>query len=346
MEVNIEVIEPLDDDRWIDFVENHPDSCLFHSPEWLGLLSDAYGYKPYACASIDSAGNVRAGAPFLEVSGPLGGRRWVCLPFSDYCPPLCSDGGDLQYIIGYLRDMRERRGLKAIEIRSSVPPMDDIYFDDGFVMHKLYLDHDPDVVFRKFRKKGVRYEIRKAIRNGIEVHRCHSMRDLSFFYELQVGTRRRLGVPVQPRRFIELLWDRFIQTERGFVLIARKGLHPVAGAVFLQYGSTVTYKYSASDYDYVRMGSNDLVLWKAIEWACLNKYDMFDFGKTRTRNTGLRSFKNGWGAEERPLRYSFVARSSPSNLNGLPVRIGNVLIKHTPAFVCRGIGRAFYKYFA
>ena len=69
---------------------------------------------------------------------------------------------------------------------------------------------------------------------------------LEDFYRLHVATRRRLGVPTQPRRFI-LAFEALFAAGLGFVLLVRRGDRPVAAAVFLAFGATLLYKYGASN---------------------------------------------------------------------------------------------------
>src|SRR5262249_25203559 len=81
----------LPDPRWLDFARSCPDALPFHHPAWIDLLSECYGYRPLALALTDGTGQIRAGVPVIQVNGPLGRRRWITLPFTDYCPIL-ADG--------------------------------------------------------------------------------------------------------------------------------------------------------------------------------------------------------------------------------------------------------------
>jgi len=342
--MKIEIIDPSKDCRWSEFVKEHPNGVVFHTPAWIKLLSETYGYRPLAYTFMDSTGIIHRGIPFLEISSPLIGKRWVSLPFTDYCPPLYTKSEELQAILEYLINIRKAQKLKNIEIRFPIHNKG-IFWDNSFVLHILRLDKNPEVVFKGFRKKGVQYEIKKAQRDGVEVRTCASKKEFEIFYDLQLMTRKRLGVPIQPKRFFELLWDRLIEKDFGFVLIAYKNAVPLSGAVFLKYKSTVSYKYSASDPNYLRLSPNNAVLWRAIEWACINGYEVFDFGKTRVANVGLRNFKRGWGTVEQSLPYSFIASSPASSGSGLFHRLAGTVIRHSPSFVCRGIGEALYKHF-
>jgi CelD/BcsL family acetyltransferase involved in cellulose biosynthesis len=166
------------------------------------------------------------------------------------------------------------------------------------------------------------------------------------FYGLHVATRKRLGVPVQPRRFFELLWDGMLARQLGFVLVARKGRSPIASAVFLASNGRVTYKFSASDSRYARLGGTHAVLWEAIRSSCRNGDRVFDFGRTDEGNRGLRDFKLGWGAREEPLAYTTLAPHTPSpSSRRAHAALGRV-IRRSPPWVARATGAIAYRYTA
>jgi CelD/BcsL family acetyltransferase involved in cellulose biosynthesis len=161
-----------------------------------------------------------------------------------------------------------------------------------------------------------------------------------------VLTRRRQGVPSQPWRYFRLLWEQMLEPGHGFVLLAHHGGTAVAGAVYLLGGRTVTYKYGASDDRSLSLRPNHAVMSAAIEWATERRYTWFDFGRTDLDNPGLMRFKESWGAQERPLCYTSLSgppryhARSPLHVVAAPV------IRHSPALVCRGLGRLLYRYAA
>src|SRR5204862_1950065 len=125
-----------------------------------------------------------------------------------------------------------------------------------------------------------RRNIRTAERRGVTVHRGSAPADIETFYRLHLMTRRRLGVPVQPRRFFELLGSRVLEEGLGFILSARAGDVPIAAAVFLHWNGELVYKYGASDHRYWEYRPNNLLFWEAIRWARDNGYHTIDFGRT------------------------------------------------------------------
>jgi len=337
----------IDDPRWATFVEGSSEALPFHRPEWAKLLSECYGFRPFVLACADEDGVIHAGLPALEVSGPLRrGRRWISLPFTDYCPPLGADAGEQHRLWEELESARRRCGISQIQVRA---PLAGARAQPSIVgvLHRLALDGDPMRVFATFNKKRVQRRISTAERKGVVIRKGASITDLvDIFYGLHLKTRRRLGVPIQPRRYFRLLWNRFIDPGLGFVLLAYAGETPISGAVFLGWNGTLMYKYSASLNEFWSLHPNHLVIWDAIRFGCESGYRIFDFGLTEAGNEGLRSFKGGWGTVESNIVYSAVGGRPP---NGSLMHVGHVLgplIRRSPPWFCRALGEVFYRYAA
>jgi CelD/BcsL family acetyltransferase involved in cellulose biosynthesis len=336
----------IGDERWTRFVERVPAATPFHHPSWARLIADCYGYRPFALV-LQGGDEVAAGIPAIEIRTVLGGRRWISLPFTDCLPPLANDECLIPSLVAELDAARTAERISRVEIRGPVGGAMCRPQSAGFT-HVLRLASDPATVFRTFHRSQVQQRIVKSEREGVVVRRAGSTNQLTqTFYELHLETRRRLGVPIQPRRFFELLWERIVAAGRGFVLLAYWNATPIAGAVFLTWNGTVTYKYSASRQEYWKLRPNNLVIWNAIRWGCENGFHTFDFGRTEPGNDGLRSFKRGWGTAEEALSYSTLCahRASPD----VPSRAADMLrwpIQKMPAWFCRLVGELAYRHAA
>jgi lipid II:glycine glycyltransferase (peptidoglycan interpeptide bridge formation enzyme) len=249
-------------------------------------------------------------------------------------------------LVAEIEATRQAQRISQAEIRSAVtgwPAREQLV---GF-LHVLRLAPDPAKVFRTFHRSQVQQRIAKAEREGVTVHRGSSRDDLTqTFYELHLETRRRLGVPIQPRRYFELLWERILAPGRGFVLLAHWNAIPIAGAVFLTWNGTVTYKYSASRQEFWKLRPNNSIIWNAIKWGCENGFHTFDFGRTEPENAGLRSFKAGWGTTEEPLSSSAFSGSPPTQAISRAAEMLRWPIQTMPAWFCRLIGELAYKHAA
>ena len=314
----------------------------FHHPVWARLLADCYRFPAFAVAVRDEQGTIAAGLPVIETRG-LRSRRWVALPFTDSCPPL-GPADWLPALSLALDELRIGARIGAAEVRGAMSDHHARRVVMGLT-HRLPLDPDPGVVLATLHPSQVQRSIAKAAREGVTVRRGETKVDLTeIFYGLHLMSRRRLGVPIQPRRFFELLWDYVLDPGLGFVLVAEHNSRPVAAAVFLSWNRTLVYKFGASDHRHLDCRPNHAVMWRAIVDGCESGYRQFDFGLTETHETGLRSFKSRWGTIE-----SEVVCSVYGDGRGVRQRPPGALasvVRYAPPWVCRTLGELLYRHSA
>ncbi len=342
---------PNDDPAWAAFVESHPDALPFHHPRWVRVIAGTYGFEASVSVIRGDDGTIAAGAPVVRVRRPLGARRLVSLPFTDYCPPLLAPGVEMGRMLEALERHRQRDGAERVEIRAEIPGA--ALHEAAGYRHVLALDGDYERVFAGFHPSQVKRNIRRAHAGGMEIRVSTPDDDLvGAFYRLHVETRRRLGVPVQPRRFFDFIRRHMIGPEVGWVVASTVGGHPVAAALFLASPGTVVYKYGASDSDAWQLRPNHRIFEHAIRAACEAGYTSFDFGRTDADAGGLRAFKSGWGAIETPLMYSRIGPVLPSRTADEPresdraAKILGSVIRRSPQWVCRAAGELLYRFAA
>lgn len=339
------LIDPISDPDWLAFVENSPSAEIFHHPYWLELLRSQYGYDFQACC-VGNGRGIEAGIPIARVESRLTGRRLVSLPFSDVCSPALARDADptaLDSLGVALADEASQTGL-GLTVRAALPSAPGASVQEGFVRHLLPLAGDPAEVEARYSKSQVKRGIKKAKRENLRAERRTDTAALDAFYSLHLRTRRRLGVPTQPKRFIRRFEELFA-AGLGFVGLIFDQDRPIAAAVFLTYNGTVTYKYGASDAGELAKRPNNLLFSEVIRWACEAGYETLDFGRTDLDNEGLRSFKKSWGANEVGLSYTYLAERAPSPEPSLRDRIVGATIRRSPAFVGRLTGEVFYRHF-
>jgi CelD/BcsL family acetyltransferase involved in cellulose biosynthesis len=338
-----EVIDPSSDPRWAAFVDEARGS-VFHHPEWLRLLHRTYGYEIAACCVGDATGRIRAGLPLARITSPVTGRRLVALPFSDVCEPLVAAQfptarGPLVEVVAALG---ERMRLD-VEIRAAVDDLPGGHATAGFLRHTLALRGDAADIERRVISSSARRGVAKARRAGLAAERDTSEAALAEFYRLHLRTRRRQGVPIQPKRFVLGLGELF-RRGLGFVMLVRDRERVIAAAVFLTCNGVMTYKYGASDERHLGARPNNLLFMEAIAWGCSTGHHTLDFGRTDLDNPGLAAFKRGWGAEERPLSYTTTAERAAFAGAGLPARLLRGAIRRGPQGVSRVTGELLYKH--
>lgn len=339
-------IDPIADPAWLGFLERCPRAEVFHHPRWLELLRAQYGYGIHACCVADGD-RIVAGLPIARIESRLTGRRLVALPFSDLCSPVVAEGADagpaLAALAGALAEERERTGLE-LTIHAELDGIPGAHVQHGFFRHLLPLAADPAEVERGFSKSQIKRGIKKAVREGLVAERRTDTAALDAFYALHMPTRKKLGVPTQPKRFVRRFAGLF-EAGLGFVELVKDGERPIAAAVFLTYNGTVTYKYGASDVSALGKRPNNLLFSEVIRQACGEGFHTLDFGRTDMDNEGLRAFKRSWGASEVELSYTYLTDEPPSTEVPLRNRIMTATIQHSPAGVSRLVGETLYRHF-
>lgn len=329
---------------WTSFACSHPSASFFHTGVWSSVIADCYGLHRLVVLVRDQAGRVAAGLPVVEARSPLGRRRWVSLPFTDACPPLLAPGAAPLEVLDALGEASASAGVRALEIRGEIATSPGVHLVARGVEHSTRLEPGAGSLAGRISKRHMR-NVRTAEKNGVAVHRGMGRSDIDEFYRLHVMTRHRLGVPVQPRRYFDMLAARAFP-DSGFVMSAVANGSVVASVIFLLSPHALVYKYSASDPTASGLRATHLLCYEALTWASEQGLSALDWGRSDLEAEGLRAFKAGWAAEERPLVYTYVADKPPRQSSGRVYAATRVVLRHSPAWVCRAAGAAVYRFAA
>jgi CelD/BcsL family acetyltransferase involved in cellulose biosynthesis len=342
-----ERIDPIADPAWPAFLAGCDAAEIYHSPQWLELIRAQYGYEFSAHVIRGADGTIEAGLPVARVESFITGKRLVGVPFSDTCPPLLArdaDSGAGAALGAALAAASEREGL-PLSVHGPLEGVPEDCLAPQYVRHELALDTDIEKLEAAYSKKRAVREFRKGKKAGLTFEVGRDRRALDQFYALHLLTRRKLGVPIQPKRFIRR-FERLFEEGHGFVGLIRDGDTALAAAVFLIYNGTITYKYGASDPAALDKRPNHLRQAEAIAWGCLHGLKRYDFGRTDLDNEGLRSFKTAWGATEIPLPYTYLGQPLPTEEQpGAKERLTEKVIQRSPAFVARAAGELLYRHY-
>ena len=296
----LRVVDPLAVPHWDAWVARYPDATVFHSQGWARVLAETYGHKPLYLTRV-VADELVALLPLMELDSWLTGRRAVSLPFTDLCPPL-GRAEDIQILLRRALALGRERAWKYLELRGVPARCFPVEAAGTFLGHTLDLTGGEDQLLRGF-ESGVRRAIRKAEASGVEVAIASAPSPVEAYYRLHCLTRQRQGVPPQPFRFFARLQRCVLEPGHGFVALARHQGRPVAGAVFLHFGTHAVYKYGASDFRHQELRANNLVMWRGIRASRERGCRTLHFGRTSRHQEGLRRYKLGFGATEETVDY-------------------------------------------
>ena len=338
-------IDPLQDQRWAPFLEQHRQATVFHSPEWLGALQRTYGFRVSVLTSAGPGERLGNALVFCRVRSWATGARLVSVPFSDHCDPLVESEEEFDSLWSHLKQECDGGRERYFEIRSAAVHSDDLVNSARFCLHRLDLRPSLNDLFHGFHQSCIRRKIARAQRVGVTYEEGTSEELLNKFYQLNVLTRRRHLVPPQP-----LPWFRNLIGCIGAGLKIRLASfegRPAAGILTLRYKTSMTYKYGCSDPQFHRLGPMQLLMWRTIQEAKTDGLLEFDMGRTDWSNEGLIKFKDHWGGSRSTLTYlRYPGREIPRRIENIPGSIAKLFFTLAPSRLLTAAGGILYPHIA
>ena len=308
--LNAILVNPLLDQGWDNAVNQHRNASIFHSTAWARVLVDTYGHRPcYLQMSLN--GSLLALVPMMELQSLLTKSRGICLPFSDYCAPLTFSSCGHDLVMRKLQQIAHERGWSYFELRSHSIIPDNMPVSESYYGHSLDLRSGTEALLSNF-SSSVQRAVRKAQRSGLSVSIQTGLNAIDQFYKLHVRTRRRHGVPPQPRSFFTNIQRHLLSAGYGFIVLVEFQKGPAAAAMFLRLGRHGIYKFGASDERLQKFRVNNLAMFEGIKCLAKGGAETLHFGRTDKDNEGLRRFKLSWGATEEEIRYARFEMASES----------------------------------
>lgn len=344
MSLSYRLVNPLNIENWDELLSQHTDASFFHTQSWARVLSETYGYTP-KYFSIFSEDKLSSLIPMMEIKSLLTGRRGVSLPFTDYVQPIVSRPDKAQEFWGWLVEYANKSRWQHIDLRGDIygQPTGSVY--DSFFQHDIRLEGKTEQLFSRLSINN-RRNIKKALREDVEVVLRNDMKSVDDFYYLNAITRKKHGVPSQPYKFFKNLFRYIINDNKGIVVLARKNGKVVAGSIYLFFGESAIYKYGASIKEGSSLRANNLVMWKTINWLTERNFKLLSLGRTDKNNIGLLRYKNGWAAEQKSINYyryrvkdkAFIVKKDGSG------SLGTRFFKSAPVAVSNALGEVLYRH--
>ena len=352
--IRVDIIDPAKDERWDRFVMSHPFGWVAHMSGWKRVLETSFPHmKGYYFAIVDPrSGEIRAGLPVFEVRSWLTGNRLVSIPFATLSDPLVSSEAEMQMLLREATSLLEKLNFTYLEIRTlqAVPFMKNEHLVDEcfFRHHYLELAGGTESLWKSFNYKSVRYEINKAARHGVSVRIADTEADFSTFYRLYAMTRKRLGLPSQPRVFFWTLWDAFSPSGSAEILMAEFEGSVIAAHFLLRFNGRVSAEAVGWDSNYGKASPNHFLFWEGIKSACKSGFRVYDFGRTSPHNQPLLDFKRRWGTRSSDL-HSFCNplrsyRGIVDRESSKTYKLARFACRKAPDFAYLFIGNVCYRH--
>ena len=151
----------------------------------------------------------------------------------------------------------------------------------------------------------LRSQIRKPQKEGMTV-RISRHEELENFYRIFSINMRDLGTPVYPKHFFRNILDHF--PDNSWICTVSAGKRPLASGFLVGFKEKLEIPWASSLRKYNRLGSNMLLYWSCLEFACDREFRVFDFGRSTIGESTYR-FKEQWGAAASPDALAILARA-------------------------------------
>jgi len=346
---SVSCIDPVIDPRWLALVEARGGG-LFHSPPWLRVLSDAYGFDVRAYLATEPGGKPCAGIAFCEVLDALG-PRLVSLPFSDSCDPLLDSAEAWQALFPRLEAHGVPLHLRCLA--DGIATADERFAQAKKARwHTLSLEATPEELWERLAEPTQR-AVRRAERSGVVIRPLEGHQGLRGFVELHIALRKqKYRLLAQPAAFFEAIARRFNDGGRWLPLGAYLDDRLIAATIYLRWGDTLYYKFNASAQDALQARPNSLLAWAGISMGHRLGCRLFDLGPSDDDQPGLIRFKRDLGAQEKELH--FLRYTPPGWPSERGAEVGRLLGQLTrlltapdvPHEVTARAGALFYRLFA
>jgi len=302
------IVRQLDEQLWREFVDNHAQGCIFHTPEMFQVFAQAKGHRPEVWATIDEHGRPLALLLPVQVTLMDGLLRRFTTRAIAYGSVLCAPGPGQQALNILLQAYKQetRRAALFTELRnpSDLGDLQPLLKDQGFIYqdHLNYLidlGRSAEAVLQGMGAR-TRKKIRHALRQGkVAIEEASRPEHAAICYELLQKTYATAHVPLADRSLFEAAFE--ILYPRGMVkfLLARVGDRYAAGSVELTYKDVIYGWYGGMDRAFSDHVPNELLLWHIFQWGAEHGYRVYDFGGAGRPDEkyGVRDFKAKFGGE-------------------------------------------------
>ncbi len=273
------------------------EGSLFHRPAWLLAVERGTGNR--ACGVVAEKGGALVGwLPLSVVHSPVFGRMLASSGFAVEGGPLANDEAVAEALCRAAEELALRYCCPTVELRGGTAPADwDLRTDShcGFVCD---LAADDEAQLTAIPRKQ-RAEVRKGLKNELQVSVGTSEQDRSAHYAIYAESVRNLGTPVFPRTLFEAALD---SLDGDILTVSHEG-RPVASVLSFYHDGAVLPYWGGGTWDARRLRANDVMYYALMNHARERGCARFDFGRSKT-GSGAYSFKKNWGFEPQPLSYA------------------------------------------
>lgn len=275
----------------------YPD--IFYTPEYLQIFSRYTRDSVFVFYFENDKGRIIS--PFIK-------RKIPFTPFFDISTPYGYSGLFVESDNKYLFIKEFYKELKVFLLDNKIISefvrihphfFDRSYFQDFFILHlvtiNVFIDLREEIKkIEKNIRKGHMADIKRAIREGVEIKISREDKDIEIFHNLYIETMKRKRTSefyFFPLWMIKELISCF---KDSFIFVAFLKETPIASSLFLGYKRFFHYFLSGSSFDYRKYRGTHLIIYEAIKFAKEKGFEVLHFGGGMKERDDLFLFKSGF----------------------------------------------------
>ena len=308
--MNIAIKQINDKNMWEEFILSKNEANFLQSWSW-GDFHKALNKQIFRTGFFE---NNKLIGVMLSVIEPARRGKYLTVPggpIIDWQKKDCTDA-----FVNEITRIAKENNCVFIRVRPQLKSDDfsiNLFKNLGFItapMHlhaeltsQLNIAKNEEELLMQMRKR-TRYEIKKAIKEEIEISTSTDEKDIRKFYDLQIETAKRQKFIPFSYKFLHEQFKVFAENGNALLYKAEFKNKLLAQAFVIFYGKEAVYHYGASADEGRHFPGAYLIQWEAIKEAKKRGMTRYNFWgvapieKSDHRFAGLSLFKRGFGGED------------------------------------------------
>jgi serine/alanine adding enzyme len=290
-----------DGERWDAYVMDSKTSSSYHLIAWKNVIERSFGKKAFYILSEGENGSINGILPIVHMKSLVFGNFMVSLPYFNY-GGICADHQEIgDQLLKEAINIARKQNVDHIELRHTHPIDNGLPVKTTKVCMELKLPQKAEELWNGFSSK-LRSQIRRPTKAGMYA-KIGREEELDSFYLVFSMNMRDLGTPVYSKEFFKNILREFPKTTWVCTVYTQEE-QPVASGFLIGFKERLEIPWASSLRDFNHLSPNMLLYWFSLQFACENRYQVFDFGRS-TQGEGTWKFKEQWGAKPIQLYWQY-----------------------------------------
>jgi len=274
--------------QWNEFASRFEFVTVAHNPSLISIIEKSFHFKSSYFFIKDNENNIVGIFPSYIVKGNI-----ISIPHFSYGDIILDEEEQ------NVNNIRNEIIGSNYEIRSFSSFSKHV--DASKIMCYLNLKDSEEEQWAYWKSK-LRSQIRKGIKNGVEV-KIGGEELLSTFYQVYSKNMHDLGSPVLGISFFKNILNLYKYGEAKIFVAYKNNINLAVGLV-LTYQNFSEVCWASSLKEYNSLNANMVLYWEMIKYAVNNHYNYFSFGRS-TKDSNTHRFKKQWNPNEKQLFFNY-----------------------------------------